>query len=113
MLRQQRDAVALRERGILDSGFVIDESFLRRQPSHAHVNAGLPRISFWIRGADVAESGHGGIEQNNVNVVMLLGMLRANLFERSSLHPLPERTSAVAGTSSSNGRCQAADVHST
>jgi len=70
-LRQEANAVALYQRGVLDPGLVIGEAFLRGQSGHPDVHAQFLRITLLVIGTDFSEFAHCGIEQDDLDDVVV------------------------------------------
>jgi hypothetical protein len=105
---KQADAVAFDYRGCLGPCLVVGKSFFRRQPRHAHIDAGLLRVALGVGGADRTDSASGGVEQDHIDVVVKVWLLFSPEFPvRPSLHAaslsnvgvevIPFRSSAYSG----------------
>lgn len=86
-LRQQSNTIPFDNRRCPESGFVILKSFFWFQAGHPHINTRFLWVAVRIYGADFSESGHGGIEQHDIHVVVLFQRFVGAKFSVSpSLH---------------------------
>ena len=86
---QQPEALTLCHPRGLDARFVIGKPLLWRQAGHADVDARFLRVTPWVGGTHFPILAHGGIEQHNVDIVVVLRLwLRAKHLERAALHRL-------------------------
>jgi hypothetical protein len=70
---EKAEAVAFNDPGGFEAGFVVGETFFGREAGHADVNAGELRFARGVEVFDFAMARGGGVEEDDVDVVMMGG----------------------------------------